>query len=216
MFSLFWFLCCFWALGNLGPFFSYCLFQFLSCGQWLLIESNEALGAILLIVYPRWILTSNIFHFSKCTREGRWVCLYVGTQLAPPSLLFFSLSRCLFCSRVMSGGVHPPARKLLWSPTLEQCVGADLSLLCSQVVALKSHRAHQQCDEAPRSTAISTTLQPSRCSRRRHICLNSGIKLGWRKLKMSLLLMTESRNVEEKVTYFTFRIQNLYLILKAR
>lgn len=56
--------------------------------------------------------------------------------------------------RVMSGGVCPAATEPLWSRSPEQCVGADMSLFCSQVVMLKSHRAHQRCDAAPTSTAV--------------------------------------------------------------
>lgn len=54
----------------------------------------------------------------------------------------------------MSGGVCPAAMKLRWSPAPERCVGADMSLFCSQVAVLKSHREHQQCDAAPRTPAI--------------------------------------------------------------
>lgn len=56
--------------------------------------------------------------------------------------------------RVMSGGDCPAATEPLWSRSPEQCVGADMSLFCSQVVMLKSHRAHQRCDAAPTPTAV--------------------------------------------------------------
>ncbi len=80
---------------------------------------------------------------------------------------------------VMSGGVCPAVMKPLWSPAPEQCVGADMSLFCSQVVVLKSHRAHQLVMQLPdlNYTRHFTVVQVfKRC----HICLNTGIKLAVR------------------------------------
>lgn len=85
----------------------------------------------------------------------------------------------------------------LWSPAPEQCVGADLSLFCSQVAALKSHRAHQRTrrgsqiySRAPRITAIQVF-------KRQHICLNTGIKLWWRERRNRSVIDSGRQKMQE-------------------
>lgn len=149
-------------------------------------------------------LTFNIFSFlggGTCLRKQLTaVLLYVGAQAAPPSRLLHLLS------------VFPPPQHTrawcqvgsallwwspLWSPAPEQCVGADLSLFCSQVAALKSHRAHQQMrcssqiySRAPRITAIQVF-------KRRHICLNTGIKLWWRERRNRSVIDSGRQKMQE-------------------
>lgn len=159
------------------------------------------------LLQPIRTLTFNIFRGffwgggHTCSRKQLTaVLLYVGAQAAPPSRLLRPLS------------VLPPPQHTrvwcqvgsallrwspLWSPAPEQCVGADLSLFCSQVAALKSHRAHQQMrcssqiySRAPRITAIQVF-------KRQHICLNTGIKLWWRERKNRSVIDSGRQKMQE-------------------
>lgn len=146
----------------------------------------------------------------KAIRECRWLpclCAWALRWL----FCLSSSSRCpsFFHPRVMSGGVCPAAMKPLWSLAPERCVGADLSLFCSQVVAPKSQStsamscSSQIYRHAPHITAVQVF---KRC----HICLNTGIKLWWRKRRNQSVtdrrwkkMRGGGENVEKTTTFHT-------------
>lgn len=141
--------------------------------NWLLLIINSTCGECIL-VKPKWCpkykspfaitadLGLNVQKYGLFTNCcGNQVTLALRWLLSPPSSVPvhspavhpFPPSSPLR-RHVMSGGVCPAATEPLWSRSPEQCVGADMSLFCSQVVMLKSHRAHQRCDAAPTPTAV--------------------------------------------------------------
>lgn len=120
-------------------------------------------------------------HFSLC----------VGAQVVPP------LAVCLF----------PPLCDVSWG--LSCCNEAALITSSRRVCGSRSVIIEQPGGRAEITRHISSTMRlpglkprPSRCSNGCHICLNTGIKLGWRKRRNNAV--TDGRRekkMEEEVTF---------------
>lgn len=151
----------------------------------------------------------SFFSLCKAVRECRWLPSLFAWALRW-RLCLSSSSRCpsFFHPHVMSGGVCPAAMKPLWSLAPELCVGADLSLFCSQVVAPKitqSTSAMSCSSQIYRHGPHITAVQVFKCC---HISLNTGIKLWWRKRRNRSVtdrrwkkMRAEGENVEKNISY---------------